>query len=222
MSASAAAPEREPRLRSRPSDNRLLSPSEGKRVKKGMSRRAKVLLASGLALGAAAVGGVVAKQRFDALAPLDQLDVANRMVRGTDWFPWLSGRIRSMRDAGIMRGLNSPDTNLTMLQKAELANRVLATPDVAPEVRAAVAAKRDAAVRQGVTDFSDNARTWLRSFGSSLNGGGMKTPVPSPEPLPMPKVDTAPKTDPMPKVDTAPKTDPMPMPRPRRLQPGDK
>jgi hypothetical protein len=141
-----------------------------------MSPKMKALLATGIALvGATAVGGVVAKQRFDAMAPGEQLDFANSMVGRTNWFPWLSGRIRGMRDAGIMRGLNDPNTTMTTAEKLALANRILATKDLSPNVRAAVIAQTNDGVRQGVTNLTQNAQRFIGGLGTRLRlgGGGM-------------------------------------------------
>lgn len=174
MPASAASPERETRLRSRLPEQRerkILTPVESKKLKKGMSPKMKMLLATGVALaGTTVVGGVVAKQRFDAMTPVQQLDFANSIIGRTSWSPWLSGRIRSMRDAGVLRSLNDPNAGVgqTGAERLALANRVIAGTADSPQVSAAVKAKRDAAItaefNRGITDLGARARTWMGSL----------------------------------------------------------
>lgn len=200
-------------MRNRPregADTQILAAPERKNLRKGMSRKMKIFLATGAALaGTALVGGVVAKQRFAALTPEQQLDFANSAIGRTRWSPWLSGRIRSMRDAGVMRALEDPNAGagLSNTQRLALANRVVAATADSPQVSAAVAAKRDAAVREGLNkglnDFSGRARRFFSGGANILGGGGTQQPAPTPAPAPMPV--------PMPKRTLTPPPEEIPM-----------
>ena len=90
---------------------RLLKPDEAKKLKKGLSKTAKVLLAAGLGLaGAAVVGGAVAKSKWNTMNHDQRLNAATAAVDRTSWFPWLSNRIRHGRDKEILRQLELPNS----------------------------------------------------------------------------------------------------------------
>lgn len=181
MPSSAASPERESRLHNRlpdGSERQILTAPESKKLKKGMSRGMKVFLATSAALaGTAVVGGVIAKGRFDAMTPEQQLDTANSMIGRTSWAPWLSNRIRGMRDQAVLRQLDNPNAGAGMdtATRLRIANHVITGTADSPAVSAAVRAKRDAAVATqvsaGLNTFSLRASRFLSGLAGGHTGG---------------------------------------------------
>lgn len=173
-------------LSPRPQERRRLqiSAPEAKRLKKGMSPKVKALLISGLALtGAAVAGGVVAKQRFDAMTPTQRLHTAGNIIGRTHWFPWLNTQLRGARDRAVLQALNSSDGlggNMSSMQRLNLADSIIGDSTFSDQVRQAVRAKRNAEIGAGVqnvaTQFSTQANRFMSLFRTPQNA----TPAPKP------------------------------------------
>lgn len=189
---SPSVPERERMLSPRPQERRRLqiSAPEAKRLKKGMNPKVKALLISGLALtGAAVAGGVVAKQKFDAMTPAERLNTAGNIIGRTNWFPWLNTQLRGARDRAVLQALNSSDGlggNMSSIQRLNLADRIIGDNTFSDQVRQAVRAKRNAEIGAGVqnvaTQFSTQANRFMSLFRTPQNA--------TPNPLPPPTTNT--------------------------------
>lgn len=236
MPVAAPVPEREPRVSAAPSDGRRprLSGQEVKRLKKGMSPKMKTLLISGLALtGAAVAGGVVAKQKFDAMTPAERLNTASTVIGRTNWFPWLNTQLRGVRDRAVLQELQRPGGvggSMSSMQRLMLADRIIGDTTFSDQVRKAVQAQRNAEIGAGVqnaaTQLSAQASRFL-SFFRTPQPAQPAPPSPTtntgdqPPPPPPSSGDQPPPPPPMPSTADPPPEQPPPMRLPRRRV-GDK